>query len=73
MRVLTNWRYYVIVALFATAFVALFHFAATAATVGSLMLSLAVAAGAMLALYRCIRHWERQGEIPEYTNQGTQG
>lgn len=73
--ILTNWRYYVIVILFGVGFLAIGRaFGEPAPTMSGAewywqeLMSVAVGFGCFYVLYRCLRHWEAKGEIPEFTN-----
>ncbi len=76
LKVLRNWRYYVMFALSTVGF--LFSLAAageepvvpmTFAAEMWLRFKLAVvAASSWYAFYRCVKYWEAKGQIPEFSN-----
>lgn len=68
MKALMNWRYYVIVALCLLGFFCLF--AGFSDSCGLLEYFLFELSAALLfySLSKCIKHWERHKQIPEWTN-----
>ena len=75
MKVLCNWRYYIITALFTVGFLAIARaFGEPAVPMSDLewneqfFLSLSVGVPCFYVLGRLIKRWEREGKIPEFTN-----
>ena len=76
MKVLLNWRYYVITALFTVGFLAFARaFGEPIKPMsdmewsGQFLLSLSVGVSCLYALGSLIKRWEREGKIPEFTNK----
>lgn len=76
MKVLCNWRYYAIGALFTVGFLAIARAFGEPAEPMSIAewleqycCSLSVGGVCFYALFRLIKRWEREGKIPEFTNQ----
>lgn len=76
MRTIFNWRYWVIAILFSIGIIAIgCAFGETTETMGDnewllrVVISFSIGAGSFLTLGRCIRYWEKEGKIPEFTKQ----
>lgn len=75
MKVLLNWRYYIMIALFTVGFLAIARaFGNPAEPMSELewfkqfLLSLSVGVPCFYILGRLTKRWERKGKIPEFTN-----
>ena len=75
MKALSNWRYYIITALFTVGFLAIARaFGEPAEPMSDLewfkqlLLSLSVGVLCLYVLSRLTKRWEREGKIPEFTN-----
>lgn len=75
MKALSNWRYYIMTALFTVGFLAIARaFGEPAVQMSDLewfkqvLLSLSVGVPCLYVLGRLIKRWEREGKIPEFTN-----
>lgn len=76
MKILTNWRYYVMVAMMGVGMLLVFGAGGgdwvTMSLAAEMLCRLAFAAagfGVLYAMHRLTERWESKGEIPEFTNQ----
>lgn len=76
MKILLNWRYYVMAAMMAAGALLVFgaggDFANGTGLAAEMLTRAALAASGFAVLYvmhRLTSKWERDGEIPEFTNQ----
>lgn len=76
MKAILNWRYWIIALLFTIGIIAMgraFGNEVEAMTDSEWLMQVAVSfgigSGSFFALGKCIRHWEKNGDIPEFTNQ----
>lgn len=68
--IITNWRYYVLVALLAIGLFALISEPIEESNwCATFLISKGIAAISFYALYLCVKSWEAHGDIPEFTNQ----
>lgn len=76
MKAILNWRYWVIAILFSIGLIAIGCSFGEASETKSdsewllrVAISFSIGSGSFYALGRCIRYWERERKIPEFTKQ----